>query len=187
MRHRPRSALLTAAAILLLSAGAARAEEPPAGDPSVFKPGIPGLKMADVRDHKVLWREIDELQGWEQGDRLSIAEFRGKAIEKTVQFLGFADADAESFSATAMAAIASVRESFTALERIDPEVGQPQFDANLQSAVVKLQSQLKSEPRHLLFAPDCKKWLMRLALGPKAAKEEAEAKKAQAGASANGR
>jgi hypothetical protein len=143
-----------------------------------LKPGIPGLKMVDVRDHKHLWREIEELQTWERGDRISVAEYRGKVIEKTVQFLGFEEASAKGFTTAAAEAVAGLRESFRAGRRadVDPAEAQALLDSGLTTAVTRVTSLLRKEPRHELFAPDCKKWLLRLAFGPSEAKEAKEAK-----------
>ena len=66
-----------------------------------FKPGIPGMKMVDVRDHKFLWREIKELQSWERSDRISVAEYRSKVIEKTAHFLELDGTTADEFATTA--------------------------------------------------------------------------------------
>jgi hypothetical protein len=147
-----------------------------------FRPGIPGLKIVDVRDHKFLWREIEELQIWERGDRISIAEYRSKVIEKTAHFLGLGGAAADEFAAAASGAVATIRESFHQTRRVDGDLSaaEAQFSADMSAAVARISSLLKKEPRHQLFAPDCKKWLLRLAFGPKEAKEAREAEKAQA-------
>lgn len=151
-----------------------------------LEPGIPGLKMADVRDHKHLWREIEELQTWERSDRISIAEYRSKVIEKTAQFLGFDGAAADRFAATSTLAIASVRESFRAGRRpeVDPASAQAQLSADLEAAAARVTAVFRQEPRHALFVPDCKKWLLRLAFGPSEAKEAREAKRAEPGEAA---
>ena len=162
----------------VLAARGAAAQE--ASQALELKPGIPGLKMADVRDHKHLWREIEELQVWEHGDRISVAEYRGKVIEKTAQFLGFEGAAAEGFTNAATQAVAGLRESFRASRQagLDPAAAQEAFDSGLATAETRLTSLLRKEPRHDLFAPDCKKWLLRLAFGPSEAKEAREAKEA---------
>jgi hypothetical protein len=142
-----------------------------------FRPGISGLKMVDVRDHKFLWREIEELQIWERGDRISIAEYRSKVIEKTVHFLGLSGAAADEFAAAASVATASIRESFFQRRRAggDPGGVQAQFSSDLRAAATRVTSLLQKEPRHQLFAPECKKWLLKLAFGPSEAKEAREA------------
>lgn len=152
----------------------------------VLEPGIPGLKMVDVRDHKHLWREIEELQSWERSDRISIAEYRSKVIEKTAQFLGFEGAAVEQFTAASTAAVASVRESFRAGRRpeVDPTSAQTQLAADLEVAAARVAAVFRPEPRHKLFVPDCRKWLLRLAFGPSEAKEAREAKQAEPGEAA---
>lgn len=172
-------------------AGAAEGPTPPAAPPAEAKaaseaapeltPGIPGLKMADVRDHRHLWREIEELQTGERADRISVAEYRSKVIEKTAQFLGFKGSAGQEFTTAAAGAVAGVRDSFRAGRRpeVDPAAGQALFDTGLDEAVARLTAQLRKEPRHELFAKDCKKWLLRLAFGPSEAKEAREAKQAK--------
>jgi hypothetical protein len=165
-----------ALAVLLTVPGGAGAEVP-ASEP-VFKPGIPGLKMADVRDHKHLWLELDELQSWESGDRLSVAEYRSKAIEKTALFLGLGGAEADRFTAVASEQVAALQESFRQSRRPEADLvaANARFAADVEQAVDHLRSLLAPAPRHQLFAPDCKKWLYKLAFGPKEAKEAKEAK-----------
>ena len=181
--------LLTA---LLAAHGAGAAQGPaPAAPPAEAKaaseaapeltPGIPGLKMADVRDHRHLWREIEELQTWERADRISVAEYRSKVIEKTAQFLGFKGSAGQEFTTAAAGAVAGVRDSFHAGRRpeVDSAEGQAMFDTGLDEAVARLTAHLRKEPRHELFAKDVKKWLLKLAFGPSEAKEAREAKEAQ--------
>lgn len=145
-----------------------------------FKPGIPGMRMVDVRDYKFLWYEINELQDWERTNRISVAEYRNKAIEKTVHFLELEGDSGETFTAAAAEAVANVRESF----RKYPPVGEDrQFSSDLEAAVGGLNGLLGEAPRHQLFAPECKKWLLKLAFGPREAKEAKEAKQAQAATS----
>ena len=63
----------------------------------------------------------------------------------------------------------------------DPETsGVENFTADLEAAVGHLEAQMEGEPRHRLFAPDCKKWLLKLAFGPKEAKEARETTLAEA-------
>ena len=145
----------------------------------VFTPGIPGVRMEDVRDHRFLWREIEELQLWERRDRISVAEYRSKAIEKTSHFLGLDGAAADEFAASASEAVATVRESFF---QEHPRGVENKFSSDLDAAATQVTSLLQEEPRHQLFAPECKKWLLKLAFGPGEAKEarEAEPKQAQA-------
>ncbi len=181
--------LLTA---LLAAHGAGAAEGPaPAAPPAEAKtdsgaapeltPGIPGLKMVDVREHRHLWREIQELQTWERADRISVAEYRSKVIEKTAQFLGFKGSGGQEFTTAAAGAVAGVRDSFRAGRRpeVDPAAGQAMFDTGLDEAVARLTAHLRKEPRHELFAKDVKKWLLKLAFGPSEAKEAREAKQAK--------
>jgi len=138
-----------------------------------FKPGIPGLKMVDVRDHKFLWSEIEELQRWERGDRISTAEFRSKVIEKTAHFLGFGGNEADMFAAVADEAVAGVRESFVELRRsgVNPGASRTRFSSDLAASVDDVTALLHGEPRHQLFAPGCKKWLLKLAFGPTESRE----------------
>lgn len=147
-----------------------------------FKPGIPGIKMVDVRDHKFLWREIDELQKWERADRLSVAEYRSKVIEKTTHFLGLDEAAADAFATTASEAVVAIRESFFQKRRASekPSNGPTQFSSDLRAAATRVTSRLQQEPRHQLFTPECKKWLLKLAFGPREAKEAKETRQAQA-------
>ncbi|HEX4955357.1 MAG TPA: hypothetical protein VF017_18355 [Thermoanaerobaculia bacterium] len=171
--------LETTTLVMAVLFGAAGAGAQQAAEPT---PRIPGLKMADVRDHEHLWREIGELQTWERSDRISIAEYRGKVIEKTAQYLGFEGAAAEQFTAVAKAAIDRVRVSFQAGRRpeVDPGDAHAQLTADLEGAATQVTATFRKEPRHELFAPDCKKWLLRLAFGPSEAKEAKEAEQAGA-------
>lgn len=141
-----------------------------------FKPGIPGLKMADVRDHKHLWHDIEELQSWEYGDRISIAEYRSKSIEKVSHFLGLGGGDAARFSATVSEAVGSIRASFRARQGGEPGEMEASFSADLGASVARVTSLLRNEARHQLFEPECKKWLLQLAFGPSEAKESKESK-----------
>ncbi len=163
-------------------AGSPEGKEASAAEPE-FKPGIAGLKMADVRDHKHLWRDIEELQVWERGDRISVAEYRGKVIEKTAHFLGFGGAAADEFAAAASEAVASIRESFLARRATAGDGVGARFSSDLRAAVTRVTSLLREDPRHQLFAPTCKKWLLKLAFGPDEAKEASEAQQVQAGES----
>lgn len=175
--NRIKTVLLVLAA-LFVAHGAGAAQETAQAPPPELKPGIPGLKMVDVREHSHLWREIEELQTWERSDRISVAEYRTKVIEKTVQFLGFEGAAAQELAAAAAGAVAGVRDSFRASRRadLDPAEGQAVLDAGLTEAVARVTAHLRKEPRHELFAPDCKKWLLKLAFGPSEAKEAKEAR-----------
>ena len=166
------AAFAFALALMPLSAGAAEPE---------FKPGIPGLKMVDVRDHKQLWREIDELQARESGDRISIAEYRRQAIEKTSRFLKLEGAAAERFTGGAAEEVARLREAFlhTRLPETESGVGADPFSADLAASVARLSALLGTEPRHQLFLPDGKKWLLRLAFSPRESKEKKEAEEAR--------
>ena len=145
-----------------------------------FTPGIPGIQMLDVRDYKFLWREIEELQSWERGDRLSVAEFRSKVVEKTTQFLELRGPEADAFSRVSSEAVASIRESFgTRHGGPDSAVG-ASFSSDLHVAVDRVGSLLGDAPRHQLFTPSCKKWLLKLAFGPSEAKEAREREEARA-------
>jgi len=146
------------------------------GTEPIFKPGIPGVRMEDVRDHRFLWREIEELQLWERRDRISVAEYRSKAIEKTSQFLELGDSAADEFAVTASEAVTALRESF---RQGHPRSVDAPFSDDLAVAVTRVTSLLQEEPRHLLFAPDCKKWLLTLAFGPKESKESKESREAE--------
>jgi len=146
-----------------------------------FKPGIPGMKMVDVRDHKFLWREIEELQSWERSDRISVAEYRSKVIEKTAHFLELDGTAANEFATTASEAVTTVRTSFRQRQPSGEDQSgiQGQFSIDLGAAATRIASLLQQEPRQKLFVPECKKWLLRLAFGPREAKEAREAKKSQ--------
>ena len=148
-----------------------------------FEPGIPGLKMVDVRDHKFLWREIEELQIWERGDRITVAELRSKAIEKTAHFLELEGAEADEFITAAAEAVDGVRKSFRHRQPTGGETSgvAGQFSTDLGAATGRLTSLLQDEPRHRLFAPGCKKWLLKLAFGPREPKEAREAEEAKQG------
>lgn len=142
------------------------------GAEPVFKPGIPGVKMQDVRDHKFLWREIEELQKWERLGRISVAEFRSKVIEKTAHFLELSRAAAEEFTAVASKSVENLRESYLQARQAGGNtVGLEKFSGDLGSEVSRVTSVLQDNPRHQLFAPDCKKWLLKLAFGPAESKE----------------
>lgn len=151
-----------------------KATPAPADQPK-FEPGIAGLMMVDVRDHKFLWREIDELQLWEHGNRISVAEFRTKAIEKTAHYLQLEGSAAAEFEATARSAVESVRTAFKE-RRATPESSgvEGEFSAQLAAAAERLEGVLGEAPRHQLFAPESKKWLLKLAFGPRESKEAAE-------------
>lgn len=166
--------LVVIAAVILVPR-LAYAEGDAAAEPE-FTPGIPGMKMVDVRDHKFLWYEIRQLQDWERTDRISVAEYRSKAIEKTAHFLELRGDAGKEFTAVAAEAVADVREAF----RKNPPVGESTaFSSDLSAAVADMSSLLGEAPRHQLFAPECKKWLLKLAFGPKEAKEAKEAKQTQ--------
>ncbi|MFN7961093.1 MAG: hypothetical protein U0002_07460 [Thermoanaerobaculia bacterium] len=160
------------------SASEAQAGQSPA-EPE-FQPGIPGLKMADVRDHEHLWAEFEELQRWEHGDRISIAEFRTQAIEKTSVFLGLTGPAQESFQSWAASAVKRIRGSFHADRQSDhdPSVASSQFSQDLAAAVSEGDAALGDSPRSQLFAKRLKEWLLRLAFGPTEAKEAREARSA---------
>lgn len=164
--------LAAATAVIIVPCRAGAVAEPK------FRPGILGLTMVDVREHKHLWREIEELQKWERADRISIAEYRSKVIEKTGQFLRLGGAEADEFAAVASGAITTTREAFLTWRRDDgdPKVREVQFSSDMRGAVTRVTSFLQKEPRHQLFVPQCKKWLLKLAFGPKEAKEAKEAK-----------
>jgi hypothetical protein len=175
---------LAAGAAALVAPPAAGAQEPspppaagePASEPA-FRPGIPGLKMVDVREHKLLWREIEELQRWEQADRISIAEYRSKVIEKTAQFLGLGGAAGDGFRDVASRAVTAVRDAFSKWRADgDPTALEARFSSELRASQARIAALLGKEPRHQLFASDCKKWLLKLAFGPKEAKETRDAK-----------
>lgn len=141
-------------------------ETPPAE--AEFRSGIPGLTMVDVRDHRFLWREFEQLQTWEQVDRISIVEFRSKVIEKTSHFLQLDDAAAREFAKAASETVAAIREPF----HRSPAAGERQggvgdrLSAEIDKGVTRMTSLLAGDPRHRLFAPDIKKWLLKLAFGP---------------------
>lgn len=153
-----------------------------------FEPGIPGMKMVDVRDYKFLWRELDQLQIWERGDRLSVAEYRSKAIEKTAHFLELEGDAEEQFVAAASEAVVSLRESFRQRQpsgrgnsgrKEEVTFSSKMLSSGMDAAVNQVTLLLHDEPRHRLFAPECRKWLLKLAFGPSEAKEAREVKEAQ--------
>lgn len=162
-------------ALCLLASVSVEAQESAPAEPE-FKPGIPGLKMADVREHKHLWREIEELQSWERSERISIAEYRSKVIEKTTVFLGFTGEAATAFSTLATSSVTGLREAFAAGRKTDIDPSRPDsaFAAEMTATVERVTAKLSPEPRHQLFVPDVKKWLLRLAFGPSEAKEAKE-------------
>lgn len=156
------------------------AQPAPPAEPE-FKPGIPGLKMVDVRDHKQLWRDIEELQVRESGHGISIAEYRRQAIDKTSLFLGLEGAAADRFMVGASEEVAKLREAFLRTRRADAETGPgaDPFSADLAAAAARLGDLLGQKPRHQLFLPDGKKWLLRLAFGPREDREAKEVKEAK--------
>jgi hypothetical protein len=163
---------------------ASRERMPTAGPE--FRPGIPGLTMTDVREHRHLWREIEELQIWERGDRITVAEFRNQVLEKTNQFLGFEGAAAERFAAVAVEAMDSVRESRRTSRQGQTFdyygggwSGEDHFATDLAAAAERVSSVLQGDPRHQLFASECQRWLLKLTFGPRAAKEAREAGQVQ--------
>lgn len=153
-----------------------------------FKPGIAGLRMEDVRDHKFLWREIDELQIWERGDRITVAEFRTKMIEKTTHFLELDGATADEFATAVTQAMANLRSSLQASRQGRTfdyygdgwTDGEDTVAADLRAAADLVASVLGDAPRHQLFVPHTEKWLLKLTLGPSRAKEAKEAQQARA-------
>lgn len=159
------------------SASAAPSAEAPSSAEPAFKPGVPGLKTADVREQKTFWREFEELQKSERSNRITIAEYRSRAVGGAAQFLQLRGAAAKDFEAAASGAITTINASFLRWRRTNGEAAaeEAQFHADLDAAVTRVRSLLKDEPRHRLFEPDCRKWLLRLAFGPKAAKEAKEA------------
>lgn len=142
----------------------------------VFTPGIPGMTMKDVRDHKFLWHEIGELQNWEHDNRISIADYRNKAIEKTAHYLELDGKDNDKFVVTARETIAEVKQ---AIRENPPVNGNRVFESELNTAIAKMNSLLSDAPRHQLFEPEWKKWLLKLALGPNSRKEAKQAKEAR--------
>lgn len=171
----------TAGAAEVPAPGSSASAAPSAGAPSpaepAFKPGVPGLTTADVREHKTLWREFEELQKSEHSNRITIVEYRRRAIDRAAQFLQLRGAAAKDFTAAASGAVITINESFLKWRRTNGEAAaeEAQFSADLNAAVTRVGSLLKGEPRHRLFELDCRKWLLRLAFGPKAAKEAKEA------------
>lgn len=148
-------------------------------DEPEWKPGIPGLRMEDVRDHKFLWREIAELQVWERGNRLTVAEFRSKAIEKTAHFLGITGTEVDAFAAEALEAISDLRSAFKNRRATPESSGIETLEGDLEAATDRVTELLAGAPRHQLFAPEARKWLLKLAFGPKEAKEAEEARQAR--------
>ena len=179
--------LVTAVAMHPRGAGTERAASPAAnaasGDEPEFRSGIPGLKMADVRDYKLLWREIEELQQWRRAGRISVAEYRSKVIEKTAHFLGLGGSAADQFAAVASEAVSTVRESFFRRGQVDadPRVAEAEFYSDMRGGVTRVTSLLGEEPKHRLFAPECKKWLLQLAFGSSEAREAQQVGADQAG------
>ncbi len=141
-----------------------------------FKAGIPGLKMADVRDHKQLWRDLDEIQVRESGDRISAAEFRRQSIELTSRFLQFEGGAADRFALAAADEVAWLRRAFLKSRQNDASTasGGDPFSGDLSASASRLSAFLGDAPRHRLFIPDEKKWLLRLAFSPREKKEARE-------------
>lgn len=158
--------------------------QPPEVQPELA-PGIPDLVMEDVRDHKFLWREIEELQTWERTQRITVAEFRSKTIEKTVHFLDLRGAEADEFTTAATEAVSRVWEAFkTKYPTVDwmreeSESSENPFTSELEQAVAHVTSRLGDAPRHRLFQPTTTKWLLKLAFGPREAKEAGKAEQAR--------
>ena len=179
--------LVTTVAMHPRGAGTERAASPAANaasdDEPEFRSGIPGLKMADVRDYKLLWREIEELQQWRRAGRISVAEYRSKVIEKTAQFLGLGGSAADQFAAVASEAVSTIRESFFRRGRVDADfrVAEAEFYSDMRGGVTRVTSLLDEEPKHRLFAPECKKWLLQLAFGSSEAREAQQVGADQAG------
>ena len=145
-------------------------------DEPVFTPGIPGMTMKDVRDHKFLWYEIGQLQSWEQTNRISVAEYRSKVIEKTAHYLKLEDSDNDKFVVTARETVGEVRDAF---KKNPPVNGNNDFTADLDAAVDKMNALLTDAPRHQLIEPEWKKWLLKLAFSPKESKEAQQKKESQ--------
>lgn len=158
------------------------------GERLELEPGIPDLRMEDVRDHKFLWREIDELASWEHGDRITVAEYRSKVVEKTAHFLGLGVAAADELAAVATVEVAAIRAAF----RDRPETGgatsgvEGRFSSDLAAATARVTALLGDEPRHQLFAPETKRWLLKLAFSPREAKERQESAAATGDDAGNG-
>lgn len=184
------AALVVAVVVMPRDAGTAGAAEGPASSavaaPSAgaqppaepaFKPGVPGLTTADVREHKTFWRAFEELQKSEYSNRITIAEYRRRAVDQAAQFLQLRGTAAKDFTAAASGAIITINESFLRWRRTNGEAAaeEARFETDLTAAIARVSSLLKDKPRHQLFEPDCRKWLLRLAFGPKAAKEAKEA------------
>lgn len=175
--------LLLAALVAFSSAttGLAGAAEEPSSAPAStaepeLKPGIPGLKMADVRDHNHLWRELEELQEWEVSNRITIADFRNKAIEKTGQYLGLEGEAAKTFATSSLAVVLGFRDASRASGK--PERSVEESDQLYRQALESAESQMKGlltdQPRHQVFQPKLRTWLLRLALGPDNREEDRE-------------
>jgi hypothetical protein len=195
MTRRKKSVVATGVALAALMAGVAAAfvisrgtgtadaaeVRPSSMTEPAFTPGIPGLKSEDVRDHKALWRQFDDLQRSEQSDRISIAEYRSKAIEQTADFLELRGAASNEFAAAASGAVTTIRESFLKWRQAngDGTVEEARFRSDMQEAVTRVTALLQNEPRHKLFATQCKEWLLRLAFGPTEPKEAKQAKRAK--------
>lgn len=163
--------LLVIAAVLLVPR--VTHTEDNAAEPE-FKPGIPGMRMVDVRDHKFLWYEIEQLQDWERTDRISIADYRTKVIEKTVHYLQLDGDDGEEFISVTRETISELREAF---RKHPPVYERKEFSSFLRASVARMNTLLGEAPRHQLFAPESKKWLLKVAFGPN---ERKESKQAQA-------
>ena len=151
-------------------------------DEPVFKPGIPGMTMKDVRDHKFLWFEIGQLQDWERTNRISVEEFRNKYIEKTAHYLELEGRDNDKFVVTARETVGEVRAAF---KKNPPINDNNKFTEDLDAAVSKMNALLSDAPRHQLFEPEWRKWLLKLAFGPKESKEAQQTNEAQQRAQAD--
>jgi hypothetical protein len=128
------------------------------------EPGNPGLRMQDVRDLEYLWDGIRTLERLRQQGRIDTEDYRYKVIELSAEYLQIQGDAADEFAQVAAEGITAVRESFLQMRR--GTGGYPAFSADMDAAEKRLKALLEGKPRHVLFEPECGKWLRRLALGP---------------------
>lgn len=99
-------------------------------------------------------------------------------IEKTAHFLELSGKSALRFTRAASQAVVDVRASFHHRREGGRTAGGDRLAADLNKASARVTSHLQAKPRHRLFAPDTKRWLLKLAFGPQERKEAREVRAA---------
>ena len=160
LRH-PLSLLAAAALFATAVSGAPESSEAPAETP-----GIAGLKMTDARDNRHLWAEIGKLQSAAANRRMTPADFRTQAIERTAQYLALEGDAAKRFSDESLASVKSVREAAVAHATAGPGgAEEAAYDAALAQAIEAMRGRIGDSPRAQLLEPQLTKWVMKLAMG----------------------